>query len=228
MPTFTKRETRRPALRWSSVKGELSYRVVPLGEDEWVDQPIGVGTRGLADYFGTQHGGVRFHPTFDRKLVPYSEPTVSTPDDLGEDGKPAYAYTIVLPIHIPELTATLELMGTGKLMTGALADLLDLVTGAPECAKGLVPIVEYTGSSEIKPKAGPVRGKTFFVPKLVIQGWAPRSDLFGPAVNHPSASLPLLRTEVAMPTVRGGKTTLKTVRLPPPFLNNDLDDALPF
>jgi hypothetical protein len=40
MPTFTKRETRRPALRWTSIAGEPSYRVLPLGEDEWTDQPI--------------------------------------------------------------------------------------------------------------------------------------------------------------------------------------------
>jgi hypothetical protein len=228
MPTLTKRETRRPALRWSSITGQLSYRVLPLGEDEWIDQPIEVGVRGIADYFGTQHGGVRFHPTFDRKLVPYSDPTVEVPDDHDEQGQPSYSYTVVLPIFIPELNTVFECMGTGKLMTGALADLLDFMAGAPECAKGLVPIVEYTGPNELKPKGGPARGKSFFVPKLAIRGWTERPDFFGPAVNLPPPAPLYLTSEVTMPTLRDGKTTLRNVQLPPPSLSEELDDVVPF
>jgi hypothetical protein len=233
MPIFTKRAKRRPGLRWNTTPpGRFLYRVLPLGQDEWVDEALQPGARMLADYYGAQHGGVQFQPAFDCRLVSYNENSIETPDDLGEDGKPRYNYCVVLPVFVPELHGVFEIMTTGAFMTGVITDLIDLVASDPHTAEGLIPVVEWTENAERRPKSGPAKNKVFEIPKLAIVNWGPRPDFFGPAtMPRPKPLLALgCDVSVAVDMAAIGKdgvvevTKVAAAR----SARDDLNDEIPF
>ncbi len=82
-------------------------------------------------------------------------------------------------MYAPEL-GYYDLPFTGGYGIGVAERLLNEIEASPECARGLEPVIDFTGWRDNSPKGGPGKGQVFGSLILVIVGWMPRPPFFEP------------------------------------------------
>jgi hypothetical protein len=222
MVVFSKPPPRRPSMRWNTTSGAFTYGVQTLDGD-WLDQPLETGTVLGFDYFGAQHGLVKWKPVFTRFLVPFNQQTGEAPE--GADP------CTVVPVLEPRNCVVFELMVASSYAKRAINGLLDHIGTTEEASRGLIPLVRWDGNTENTPSSGFGKGKVFFSPRLSIIRWTPRSpELFGAPLMSPPKPLPAIAFDVAMPVANNGEITTRVVamRKPEASVAADLDDDIPF
>ncbi len=74
-----------------------------------------------------------------------------------------------------------DLSGASMHLNSAVNDLYSAYEAAPEAAKGMLPVVKFTGSTPMKDKQG-----TNYKPNFVIEKWVARPPEFDASSDQPS------------------------------------------
>ena len=172
---------------WTIVKREQQ------GDGSWEDQksePFKNPTM-LVDFATLEVGYIKFASPPDFRLAAYGSPVPPCPDEMiqGDNGKTRKAFLpgFRVKVYGPKLfgdTEAYTFSNTAKTVLDPMDELHMDYLQASEAKQGLVPLVQVTGTREIKID-GPRGSNTYYAPVFKIAGWHPRPEVFGEATAAP-------------------------------------------
>jgi hypothetical protein len=194
-----------PLLTYDARAGRMFKRDRVQGSSGWETKQEDITSAPptfAVDFLSIEVGWAAFTPTGPNfVMAPLGQPQPAKPSPDHKNG-------FKLKVYGPQqLGGVREFSSSSKAVMGAIDDLHNAYTQAPEAAQGKIPVVQMTGTKPIVAK-GPQGTTTNYAPVFSIVQWTDRHPDLGDA----TVALPAATTVAAAPT----PAVVPSNHVPPP------------